>query len=80
MLLYNVCFSFGPTRKDLEAIKLVWELTGKWEDAWDGYKTGNFWTIDVEEMEETANLLFRQFTRLYRELAEKKWEIIDNSR
>lgn len=45
--------------KDLAAIELVWELTQQWEEAWERYKLGNFWTIETEEMETTAQTLFR---------------------
>jgi len=61
-------------------IELVWQLTDEWNDAWERYKTGNFWTIEIEEMDTTANLLLRKLTKLCRELKEKNWEIVENSR
>ncbi|XP_072759448.1 dynein axonemal heavy chain 2 [Anoplolepis gracilipes] len=66
--------------KDVTVIELVWQLTDEWNDAWERYKTGNFWTIELEEMEATANLFFRKLTKLSRELKEKNWEIVENSR
>ncbi|KAG5317386.1 DYH2 protein, partial [Pseudoatta argentina] len=66
--------------KDVAVIELVWQLTDEWNDAWERYKTGNFWTIDLEEMDTTANILLRKLTKLYRELKEKNWEIVANTR
>lgn len=45
--------------KDLAAIELVWELTQQWNESWERYKHGNFWTIETEEMELNAQTLFR---------------------
>ncbi|XP_024940642.1 dynein heavy chain 2, axonemal [Cephus cinctus] len=66
--------------KDLTAIDLVWQLTDEWDEAWERYKTGNFWRIEMEDMDATANVLFRKLNRLSRELKEKHWEIVDTSR
>lgn len=72
--------SFFHSAKDMAAIELVWQLTDEWNDAWERYKTGNFWTIEIEEMDTTANLLLRKLTKLSRELKEKNWEIVENTR
>lgn len=53
-------------------MELVWELAAQWSAAWNSYKSGEFWSIETAEMEETAQMLFRKLTRLSRELAEKK--------
>ncbi|KZC12413.1 Dynein heavy chain 2, axonemal [Dufourea novaeangliae] len=66
--------------KDLAALELVWQLTNEWYEAWDRYRTDNFWRIEMEEMDNTANVLFRKLNRLNRELKEKNWEIIEHSR
>lgn len=66
--------------KDIAVIELVWQLTDEWNDAWERYKTGNFWTIELEEMDATANLLLRKLTKLSKELKEKNWEIVENTR
>ncbi|XP_078053365.1 dynein heavy chain 2, axonemal kl-2 [Augochlora pura] len=66
--------------KDLGAIELVWQLTSEWQEAWERYRTENFWMIEMEEMDNTANVLFRKLNRLSRELKEKNWEIIEHTR
>lgn len=71
---------FAKLDKDVTAIELVWSLTNDWDESWERYKTGNFWSIDLDDMSETGNILFRKLTRLSRELKEKNWEIVDTSR
>lgn len=66
--------------QDMKAIQLVWDITNEWNEAWQVYKTANFWAIEMEEMETTANVLFRKLNRLSRELKEKNWEIVEHSR
>ncbi|XP_068978772.1 dynein axonemal heavy chain 2 [Bombus flavifrons] len=66
--------------QDMNAIQLVWEITSEWNDAWEKYRTQNFWKIEMEDMENTANILFRKLNRLSRELKEKNWEIVEHSR
>jgi len=69
-----------PLAKEVAVIELVWQLTDEWNHAWEHYKTGNFWEIEIEEMDTTANVLFRKLTKLSRELKEKNWEIVENTR
>ncbi|XP_074107880.1 dynein heavy chain 2, axonemal kl-2 [Cotesia typhae] len=66
--------------REFTAIQLVWELTNKWEESWERYKTVNFWTIETEEMESVATKLFKKFTRLSKELQAKNWPIIKSTR
>lgn len=67
-------------RQDVKAIQLVWEITDEWNEAWERYRTENFWEIEIEEMENTANVIFRKLNRLSRELKKKNWEIVEHSR
>ncbi|KAL0267127.1 UNVERIFIED_CONTAM: hypothetical protein PYX00_009482 [Menopon gallinae] len=66
--------------KEVATLELVWELTRQWDEAWDRYKGGNFWELETEEMENTAQTLFRKLTRLARELKDKGWDIVENTR
>lgn len=59
----------------MAALEIVWQLTDEWDKAWEKYKCGEFWTIETEEMEQTAQTLFRKLTRLSRELKEKGYDI-----
>lgn len=64
----------------MKAIELVWNITKEWNEAWAKYKTQNFWEINMDELDTTANVLFRKLTRLSRELKDKNWEIVEHSR
>jgi hypothetical protein len=39
----------------LDALEVVWELTVEWNTAWESYKTGEFWTTDIKEMEDNVS-------------------------
>ncbi|XP_054274165.1 dynein axonemal heavy chain 2 [Macrosteles quadrilineatus] len=65
---------------NLQLLTNVWELTDEWDTAWASYKTGVFWDIKVEDMEITAQTLYKRFTNLVKELREKNWEIVEHSR
>ncbi|RZC39320.1 dynein heavy chain 2, axonemal-like [Asbolus verrucosus] len=66
--------------REIAAIELVWQLTDEWNKAWEKYKSGEFWEIETEEMEVTAQTLFRKLTRLSRELKDKGWDIVGHTR
>ncbi|CAG9862849.1 unnamed protein product [Phyllotreta striolata] len=65
---------------ELTALEIVWNMVTEWDDSWNSWKTGQFWTIETTEMEETAQVLFRRLTKLARELKEKGWTVIDETR
>lgn len=58
--------------QEMATLEIVWLLTDEWDKAWIKYKSGEFWSIKTDEMEITAQTLFRKLTRLSRELKEKK--------
>jgi len=39
----------------LDALEVVWELTVEWNTAWESYKTREFWTTDIKEMEDNVS-------------------------
>lgn len=57
--------------QEIAAIELVWQITDEWNKTWEKYKSGEFWTIQTEEMEVTAQTIFRKLSRLARELKDK---------
>ncbi|XP_017772772.1 PREDICTED: dynein heavy chain 2, axonemal [Nicrophorus vespilloides] len=66
--------------KEMLTLEIVWGLTEEWDIAWNKYKTGEFWGIQTDDMEETAQTLFRKLTKLARELKEKNWSIVEHTR
>ncbi|KAJ8920059.1 hypothetical protein NQ315_011713 [Exocentrus adspersus] len=65
---------------EMDVLEVVWQLVDEWDRKWDMYKSGEFWTIETSEMEETAQTLFRKLTRLSRELQDKEWSIVEDVR
>jgi dynein heavy chain len=41
--------------QELDALEVVWELTVEWDTAWESYKTREFWTTDIKEMEDDVS-------------------------
>jgi hypothetical protein len=41
--------------QELDDLEVVWELTVEWDTAWELYKTGEFWTTDIKEMEDNVS-------------------------
>lgn len=39
----------------MDALEVVWELTVELNTAWESYKTREFWTADIEEMEDNVS-------------------------
>ncbi|KAF7269690.1 hypothetical protein GWI33_017275 [Rhynchophorus ferrugineus] len=79
-LSYDESIEMAKLETELTALEQVWDLAAQWKTAWNSYKSGEFWTIETAEMEETALILFRKLTRLSRELQEKNWKIIEDVR
>ncbi|XP_048524356.1 dynein axonemal heavy chain 2 [Dendroctonus ponderosae] len=79
-LSYDESVDLSKLENELASLEMVWELAAQWSTAWNSYKSGEFWSIETTEMEETAQFLFRKLTRLSRELAEKNWKIVEDVR
>ncbi|XP_023311334.1 dynein heavy chain 2, axonemal [Anoplophora glabripennis] len=67
-------------QSEMAALEIVWQLAEEWDKKWDMYKSGEFWTIETAEMEDTAQTLFRKLTRLSRELQDKGWSVVEDTR
>ncbi|KAJ8964945.1 hypothetical protein NQ314_004500 [Rhamnusium bicolor] len=79
-LSYPESLEMARLEAELSTLELVWQLADEWDKAWEKYKSGEFWSIETAEMEETAQTLFRKLTRLSRELKDKGWTIVDDTR
>ncbi|XP_030749874.1 dynein heavy chain 2, axonemal [Sitophilus oryzae] len=79
-LSYDECMEMAKLETELTSLEQVWDLAAQWSKAWNSYKSGEFWTIETTDMEETALVLFRKLTRLCRELQEKNWKILEDTR
>ncbi|XP_030042289.1 dynein axonemal heavy chain 2 [Microcaecilia unicolor] len=66
--------------KDLDTLQQVWEITREWEQNWEEWKAGCFLNLQTEVMENVAQSLFKRLTRLGREVKDKNWEVVENSK
>lgn len=64
-------------RQVLDTMTKVWKIVEEWENVRDKYETANFWDINVEELEDTVVLLFKNINKMY-EIYRKKtnWEFL----
>ncbi|XP_075210256.1 dynein heavy chain 2, axonemal kl-2 [Lycorma delicatula] len=65
---------------ELDLIISIWEMAKQWDELWLKYKQENFWELKADEMETTANELYRTLTQLARDLRDRNWEIIEHTR
>ncbi|KAG7496340.1 dynein heavy chain 2, axonemal [Solea senegalensis] len=66
--------------KDIDHLQQVWEMTQEWNSCWNRWKVGQFATLQTENMESTAQDMFKKLHKLKRELKDKEWDIIDFSK
>ncbi|KAE8744396.1 hypothetical protein FOCC_FOCC009000 [Frankliniella occidentalis] len=79
-ITYPDSVDLASLEKDLTALDVVWQITNKWDQTWDSYKFGKFLEIRSNEMDGTAQNLFRKLNVVQRELKDKDWEIITHTR
>lgn len=60
--------------------KQIFQLVYEWDNAWDSYKNGNFWEINVSSMEITVQRIFKQLNNSLKLLKDESWRIIEIAR
>ncbi|XP_040887758.1 dynein heavy chain 2, axonemal [Toxotes jaculatrix] len=66
--------------KDIDHLQQVWEITQEWNANWTIWKVGQFATLRTENMESTAQDMYKKLHKLKRELKDKEWDIVDFSK
>ncbi|XP_042256267.1 dynein axonemal heavy chain 2 [Thunnus maccoyii] len=66
--------------KDIDYLQQVWEITQEWNTNWNIWKVDQFATLRTENMEGTAQDMFKKLHKLQRELKDKDWDIVDFSK
>lgn len=62
-MFVSVCFI-----QDIDHLQEVWEITQEWNAKWNKWKTGQFATLQTENMESIAQDMFKKLHKLQREL------------
>ncbi|XP_035375794.1 dynein heavy chain 2, axonemal [Electrophorus electricus] len=66
--------------KDLDHLQQVWEISQQWDAHWNEWKTGEFALLQTENMENTAQTMFKKLHKLSRDLKDKQWDIVEFSK
>ncbi|MCI4377271.1 hypothetical protein PGIGA_G00201730 [Pangasianodon gigas] len=66
--------------KDLGDLQQVWDIAQQWETLWNEWKSEQFATLQTENMEITAQTMFKKLHKLSRDLKDKQWDIVDFSK
>ncbi|XP_004521647.2 dynein heavy chain 2, axonemal [Ceratitis capitata] len=61
---------------ELLVVRGIWELILEWQTAWDEWRKGNFWQMNIDIMEETAISLYKEFNILNKRYMERDWEML----
>eukprot|EP00064_Thunnus_orientalis_P006207 superscaffoldBa00000637_g6223 len=67
-------------QQDIDYLQQVWEITQEWNTNWNIWKVDQFATLRTENMEGTAQDMFKKLHKLQRELKDKDWDIVDFSK
>lgn len=61
---------------ELIVIRQIWELILDWQNAWEEWRTGNFWKINIDIMEDTAMALYKEFNALNKKYYPRNWDML----
>ncbi|XP_037928394.1 dynein heavy chain 2, axonemal [Teleopsis dalmanni] len=62
---------------ELAIIKEIWELVNEWQKNWNEWKSGNFWEINIDIMEDTAITLYKSLNVLCKKYKDRNWEMLE---
>lgn len=65
---------------ELAVLEEVWDLASQWEDAWEGFKSGSFWDVKTDDMEDVATALYRRLNKLSKQLKDKNWDVLERTK
>ncbi|KAL9923028.1 dynein heavy chain 2, axonemal kl-2 [Glossina fuscipes fuscipes] len=61
---------------ELKIVRDIWELILEWQDNWNEWRTGNFWQINIDLMEDTALGLYKEFNTLFKKYYSRNWDML----
>lgn len=65
---------------ELKILEEIWEFVNEWDVSWKQWRIGNFWQINVDEIEDVVLHLFKNLTRLFRIYRERNWEVLETTK
>ncbi|KAM7351793.1 dynein heavy chain 2, axonemal kl-2 isoform 2-T2 [Cochliomyia hominivorax] len=61
---------------EVQIVKGIWNLILEWQNAWNEWRTGNFWKINIDLMEDTALSLYKEFSALNKKYFTRNWDML----
>ncbi|XP_026846886.1 dynein heavy chain 2, axonemal [Drosophila persimilis] len=62
---------------EVKIVQNIWDLILGWQTSWEGWKKGNFWKININEMEDYALSLYKEFSNLSKKFYDRHWEMLE---
>ncbi|XP_026839391.1 dynein heavy chain 2, axonemal [Drosophila erecta] len=62
---------------EVRIVQNIWELIFEWQTNWEMWKKGYFWKMNINEMEDTALSLYKEFTVLNKKFYDRHWEMLE---
>jgi len=64
---------------EVKIVQIIWQLILDWQTNWEGWKKGNFWKMNINEMEDTALSLYKEFSVLNKKFYDRHWEMLETT-
>lgn len=61
---------------EVEILRGIWTLILEWQNAWNEWRAGNFWNINIDMMEDTALSLYKEFSALNKKYYSRSWDML----
>ncbi|XP_023298158.2 dynein axonemal heavy chain 2 [Lucilia cuprina] len=61
---------------EVQIVKGIWSLISEWQNAWNEWRVGNFWKINIDIMEDTAISLYKEFSALNKKYYNRAWDML----
>lgn len=61
---------------EVQIVKGIWSLISEWQNAWNEWRLGNFWKINIDLMEDTALSLYKEFSALNKKYYTRSWDML----
>lgn len=65
---------------ELKILEEIWEFVHEWDSSWKQWRAGNFWQINVDEIEDVVLHIFKNLTRLFRIHRDRNWEVLETTK
>lgn len=63
--------------KEVKIVQNIWLLILDWQTNWEHWRKDNFWKINIDEMEDKALSLYKEFSTLRKNYYDRNWNMLD---